>query len=335
MAGQLPEKKKNPWLKILGIVLAAIPILWIYWRLDFRAMIEMLPKVAWWTGPVLLAIVLVSMVLQGLRWWILLHAFLPELPLRRALAYHFMGAFYGTALPSGAAQDVIKTLLVAHKNDMSVSWASFWLTRALGLPALALLSIVGFSTMDRSSLPTGWEYALALFYFLVGALFLVSFSKRVTRPLRLALEKFIPLKILKPAEQIRESIYCYRNRKKAVLLSFLVTLITQIGLILSGSLTILGITGSMYLWQCFTFIPLIELLAVSFPFTPNGMGAREALSAGFFAYLHLSKEQLGIYVGFLLFFSILPRLAGIVPVVHGFVKGRRNKAETAAPQANG
>jgi hypothetical protein len=47
----------------------------------------------------------------------------------------------------------------------------------------------------------------------------------------------------------------------------------------------------------------------------------------------LSKEQLGIYVGFLLFFSILPRLAGIVPVIHGFVKGRRNKQATAGPQA--
>ena len=317
------KKTKNTWLKGLGFLLAVIPIGWIYWRLDFHTTLAMLPKVAWWTGPTLFSIVLTTMVLQGGRWWILLHAFIPEIPLSKALAYHFMAMFYGTVLPSGAAPDVIKTLIVAKKNDMPKSWASFWLTRTLGLPALAMLSLYGFLSMDKSTLPRGWEYALALFYLTICAVFLLSFSKRSTRPIRRLLEKFVPKKILTIMERVRESVYSYRNKKKEVALSFLATFLAQTLVIFGSCLTIRGITGQFPLWQCFTFIPLIELISMSFPFTPNGMGPREALSAAMFAYLHLSKEQLGIYIAFLYFFSLLPRLVGVAPIVHRFVKRRR------------
>jgi uncharacterized membrane protein YbhN (UPF0104 family) len=316
------KKNTNWWIRRLGIPLAAIPIIWIYWRLDFHSMIAMLPKVAWWTTPVLFSFVISCMTLQGVRWWILLHAFIPELPLKRALAYHFMGVFYGTAIPTGFAQDVIKTLFVAQKNSMETSWAAFWVTRALGLPVLAILSMIGFFSMDKSVLPRGWEYAMAIFYLLVGIVFIVSFSKRITRPVRIIVEKWFSPKIILPVEKIREGIYRYRQKKTAILQSFVVTLVAQICLVLLTCLTIKGITGFFFIWECFTFIPLIELLAVSFPFTPNGIGAREALSAAFFAYLHLSKEHLGIYVMLALFFSLVPRLFGFPLLIHGYRKQR-------------
>ena len=323
----IDKKNTNRWLRRLGIPLAAIPIIWIFCRLDFHTMIDMLPKVAWWTTPVILSFVIFCMTLQGVRWWILLHAFIQELPLKRALAYHFMGIFYGTAIPTGVAQDVIKTLFVAQKNSMETSWAAFWVTRTLGLPALAILSMVGFFSMDKSALPGGWEYALVFFYLLVGLVFFVSFSKRITRPIRIFIEKWFSPKVMLPVEKIRESIYRYRQKKKAIIQSFVVTVVAQMCLVLLTCLTIKGITGHFFIWECFTFIPIIELLAVSFPFTPNGMGAREALAAAFFAYLHLSNEHLGIYVMLSLFFSLVPRLLGFPLLIHGYRKKRSAAGE--------
>ncbi|MCU0608618.1 MAG: flippase-like domain-containing protein [Chitinispirillaceae bacterium] len=321
-----PEKKKNPWLKRLGILLAAVPIAWIYLRLDFHAMISLLPAIAWWTAPVVLATMLAGMVLQGVRWWILLRVFLPELPLLRALSYHFMGALYGTVLPSGAAQDIIKTVLVAQKNEMSVSWAAIWLTRIIGLPALALVSLCGFISLDKSMFPKGWEIGFTLFYLSIAALFSLSFSKRLTRPLRLMLAGFVPPRLLEPAERIRESVYCYRDRKGAVVSSLLVTIATQALLVFAGVCAIKGISGKFFFWECFTFIPLMELIAASFPFTPNGMGVRESLSIVFFAYLGLSNEHLGIYVMMIFFLSLIVKCFGVFPLLHGFVIKRRESA---------
>jgi uncharacterized membrane protein YbhN (UPF0104 family) len=288
-------------------------------------MLNMLPRVAWWTGPLLFTMVLAGMALQGIRWWILLRTFIPDLPVRRALSYHFIGALYGTAIPSGAAQDVIKTLLIADKNDMPASWAALWLTRILGLPALGILSLYGFVAMDKSALPEGGAFAMALFYALVALLFFLSFSKKMTRPVRNVIERIIPQKISVAIGDIREGVYRYRERKKEVLICFGVTMATQVLMVFTAVFALRGITGHFFVWECFTFIPLIELIAVSFPFTPNGMGVREALSAAMFAYLGLTKEQLGIYVMFVLFFGLATRLAGIIPVAHGQMKGLRAK----------
>ncbi|MGA2507137.1 MAG: lysylphosphatidylglycerol synthase transmembrane domain-containing protein [Chitinispirillaceae bacterium] len=313
---------KGTWLRRLGIPLAAIPILWIYWRLNFHAMLSMLLNVTWWTAPMMLCSGIAIIALQGFRWWILLHAFIPELPLRRALSYHFMAIFYGTVLPTSAAQDVIKTLIVAKNNDSSVSWASFWLTRMLGLPVLVLLSTIGILSVEKIALPKNVDYLLVLFNFIICGLFLISFSKRMTRPFRHSAQKVIPVRWLGAIERIRESVYCFRNRKKEVLLSFFSTVIVQALLVVMCALLILGITGRFPLRECLAFIPLIELVSTAFPFTPNGMGIRETLTAGMFAYLHISKEHLGIYVMFVLFFSLVPRLVGLPFIFHGYHKGK-------------
>jgi uncharacterized protein (TIRG00374 family) len=322
------KSKKNPWVRHLGLIVAVIPLIWIYWRLDLRTMVSILPTVAWWTIPVLMIIVVTCMTLQGIRWWILLRSQISGFPLGRALSYHFIGAFYGVAVPSGIAQDVIKTVLVANKKGVSVSWAALWVTRILGLPALGILSIYGFIAMDRTSLPKGIEYALATLYGAALLLFCISFSKRITSPVRRATEKIIPRRIAKLIGDIREGIYQYRNRKREVLLSFLVTFVAQVLLVISSCVTLKGITGNFFWWQCFAFIPLIELISVSFPFTPNGMGVREMLSAGLFAFLQLSHEQLGIYVLFLLFFGFAVRLIGIIPLVHGYFKKSSGRDRT-------
>jgi uncharacterized membrane protein YbhN (UPF0104 family) len=321
-------KRNSSALKYLGILLAAIPIVWIFWRLDFKTMTTIIPQVAWWTCPMLFIAVIASMTLQGVRWWILLHAFIADLPLTRALAYHFISVFYGTALPTGVAQDVIKTVIVAQKKDGPVSWAAFWLSRALGLPSLALLSAIGFIMIGGASLPSGWEYSLIVGYLTIVVIFVFSFSKRFTRPVRRILQKFVPLKIMTPLDSIRDSVYQYRRKKKVIILCFIVTLSAQTILITGSALSIYGITGTFPFWQCLTFIPLIELISISFPFTPNGLGVRESLSALMFAYLKLSNEQLGIYVMFGLFFSIFPRLIGAPLIIHGYFK-KRNQARKA------
>jgi uncharacterized protein (TIRG00374 family) len=328
------KKSKKPWIKHLGLLLAVVPIVWIYGRLDFHKMLAGLPMVAWWTGPALLLFVLSCMTLQGVRWWILARVFIPGLSLTRALAYHYIGVFYGTAIPSGAAQDVIKTVLLAKNTDVAASWAATWITRILGLPALGILSVYGFFAMDRSTLPKSLNYGMLAFYGLVVLVFFISFSKRLTRPLRRLFEKFTPKKILTVVGDIREGVYRYRGKWRDVAWAFFVTVLTQVLLVCSGIFTLKGISGHFYLWQCFAFIPLIELIAVSFPLTPNGLGIRETLNAGFTAYLGLTKEQLGIYILFQLFFAFTPRLIGLWPVLHGYAKDRRARKAAAAPDGD-
>jgi hypothetical protein len=196
--------------------------------------------------------------------------------------------------------------------------------RILGLGALALLSIYGFTTIDRSLLPSGFAISLAVSLVLLLALGVVSFSKRLTRPLRLLLERLTPGRALNVVGEIREGIYKYRDRKRVLVVVSLLTLLTQSILVGAPALILLGITDRLFLAECFAFLPLIEIVCLSVPLTPNGLGVKEGLLAIMFAHLGLNAEQLGVYI-LLGFLSILVKLVGAIPVLIDLLHRRTAK----------
>jgi uncharacterized membrane protein YbhN (UPF0104 family) len=305
--------------RVITILFAITPLVWIYWRLDFSRLLDYIPKVAWWTIPVLCGFILLSTLLQGLRWWILLRALIPDLTLIRTLSYHFIGVFYSIVLPTSASTDVVRTVLMSKKVDYSISWGATLLCRILGFFVLVLFSMYGLLTIERSFLPKGFWFALGTVFVLMTVAFALSFSKRLTSPLRPFVQKIMPVKLLTILENLRQGIYLYRKKPGALLLLLLVTCVTQCTLVLMGCVTLYGVAGTFYLSDYFAFIPIIEIISNAGP-TPNGIGVREALTAVFFNYLHVAKEQLGIYVFITLFFAIAVRLVGGIPVLHGMIK---------------
>jgi uncharacterized protein (TIRG00374 family) len=327
---RIPGQKKGIG-RIIGLPIAVIPIVWIFWRLDFHRLIACIPKVAWWTIPVMSTFIVLSMTLQGVRWWITLRPLIPGVPFNRVMAYHFIGVFYSIVLPTSASTDVVKTLLLSKQADYSVSWGATWLCRVIGFLALIILSVYGLVTLQHSELPKGFWFALGGAFIVTAAVLSVSFSKRLTSPFRPLLRKIVPAKVAGILENIRQGIYLYRDKRGTLVLLFFVTMVTQIMMILAACFALYGVSGKLFLADYFAFIPIIEVVANSGP-TPNGMGTREALTALLFKYLHVSNEQLGIYVFLTLFFTIGLRLLGGLPVFHGMVKNYRRKKAEKSPQ---
>ena len=77
------------------------------------------------------------MVIQGIRWWVLLKAFVPKLRMGEALLYHFRGAFYSIVLPSGAAQDILRAAMISRNIDYAIAWGATWLCKILGILVLS------------------------------------------------------------------------------------------------------------------------------------------------------------------------------------------------------
>jgi hypothetical protein len=302
--------------KWLRFAVAIIPILWIFLHVNLAQLINAVLKVAPWTIPVYTGVVLLSMSLQGVRWWVLMRAFVPTLSFSRVMSSHFTGLFYSIMLPGNAAQDLIRAFIVAKDNDYSVVWGSTWLSRILGLFALALLSLYGLFAIDKKLLPHGFLFSVISAFVVLAVLFIVSFSKRVTNPGRLALRKILPGKLLGILENIREAIYKYRGKKREILYVSLITILMQVLLVAAACFAIWGITGKLLVFECLAFIPIVELLCIALPLTPNGLGIRESLLAIMFLHIGLSTEQLGIYILFG-FYSILLKLVGGIPVLFG------------------
>jgi uncharacterized protein (TIRG00374 family) len=323
------DKEKSPRVKIpkwLQYLIAAVPIAWIFWHVNLHDLAFALKRVTPWSIPVYTVLVLLSISLQGVRWWALVRAFVPGLGFGRTMSFHFAGLFYSIALP-GSAQDVVRALLVSQHADYSVVWGATWLSRIIALCVLAVLSVFGIFVLDSSRLPPGFLLSMVSAFVVLSVLFLASFSKRITSPGRPLLKKILPAGFFGILENIREAVYKYRSKKAAVLGAGLLTLLMWLTLIAATCLAIKGITGKLFISECIAYVPIIELLCIAIPITPNGLGIREALTGVMFLHLGLSTEQLGIYIVFG-FYSIMLKIVGVIPVLVGTV-GPSRAAKTA------
>jgi hypothetical protein len=89
-------------------------------------------------------------------------------------------------------------------------------------------------------------------------------------------------------------------------------------------LMIKGLSGHFYVMECLTYIPLIEILCMSIPLTPSGLGIREVLTKLMFAKIGLNDEQLGVFIT-LGFMGIILKLVGGIPVALNLLATRQEK----------
>lgn len=297
-------------------MIALVPIVWIFSKINYSQLSHALASTAWWTFPLLAAVILMSMFLQGIRWWLLMRPFADALTLATTLKAHFVGLYYSIVLPTSAAQNVIRAFILSRSMDYSVTWASSWISGVLGLLAMAVLSIYGLFHIERSTLPPGFVESIASAFGVLFLLFALSFSKRFTGPFRIIFGKVLPKRILIAIENIREAIYKYRGKGGTLAFVSLLTLIMQVMITGAGCMVMYGISGKILVAESLLYLPIIEILCIALPLAPNGIGIREALLALMFRQVGLSNEQLGIYIVFG-YFSILLKLVGGIPLVFG------------------
>jgi uncharacterized protein (TIRG00374 family) len=229
-------------------------------------------------------------------------------------------------LPTSAAQDIVRAFLLSRRCDYAVSWSSTWIARIMGFVCWLFLSLFGLLYLKKDILPSGFYISVISALCVVGALVIASFSHRVMRFISGFLRKVLPEKRATAPARILESISAYRTKKSTIAAAIVVTLFTQLILITGSALLILGISGKWFFLECLAFIPLIELLCMSIPLTPSGVGIREALTIVMFRYLALSTEELGAYIVFQLF-SVVLKIVGIIPVVGDLFHGKRSHTE--------
>lgn len=318
---------KRTWRILQPIIIIAAFYL-ILKNVSLSVLVETFTKVQWQFVTLFLLASLVIIALQGIRWWILIRSFTTDLPFLSAISIHFSSAFYSIILPNSAAQDVVRTIDASKITGHSIGWSSAWITKIIGVCVSLLFSIVGLMLIHDIQLPPSTFYIIFGFFSIIILSFLLSFSKEITGRFRLFLCKHFPRLPLKQLDNIREGIYRFREKKKGLLLSSTVTVIAQMLSLGSVSILLFSITGKFFLLEVIAFIPLIEMISMAQPFTPGGIGVREALIALMFKQLQLSDENLATYI-ILSNLVIFLKLLGVIPVLfRTFKKNAPRHSET-------
>jgi uncharacterized protein (TIRG00374 family) len=311
-------RPKPPIKKIAtGILRAALviaPLAWIYSSTSAGDLIGILKSVS---VPLLLsiaALTFANIVLQGVKWWMLIRRFVPGLRLGKAVGVHIESVFYSIALPTAVAQDIVKSVILSKSHDPSVVWAASWLGRLIGLLSLLLYSAAGLIYLKSDILPPGFRETLIAVIAAVALLCALSFSKRLTRPILAISEKIIGAKITGKLERLRNGIYQFKYARGTLLQTFFISAVIQFLIICAASLCVYAVSGEFYLVECIAFVPLAEIIAISLPLTPSGVGVREALMALMFMRLGFDEGQIASYVTISLLMATV-RVAGGAPVI--------------------
>jgi uncharacterized protein (TIRG00374 family) len=327
------DKKKSVFSLPLWVkyCLALLPLIFIFKSMHLREMVDVFAHTQWWTIPFLVVAVLGGLFLQGVRWWMLLKAFIPDISFWKVLDSHFSGLFYSIVLPTSAAGDFVRAALISKENDYIVAWGSSWICRIWGVLALCVLSIYGLLSIDANKLPRGFFISVISIVVVIGVLFFLSFSKKITKHFRPIAVRLLPQSLSKIFENIREGIYLYRGKKMVLVSVFFVTLFVQVVILGTTSVLIAGITGKFFFFECLAYVPIVEILTMSLPVTPNGLGIREGLLKLMFNHLGLSNEQAGVYI-LLGFMAITLKLVGGIPVLFNLLKKQTRNSQQPRPK---
>ncbi len=313
-----PDSKRyshnRPLLRVIRIIITIIPFAYVYFSINLGDLQEILPAVAWWTVPVLLTSTIASIFLQGLRWWVLLRQKVPKLPLSRAMNVHLRSNYYSLILPTSAAQDIVRASLISKESDYRAAWAASWIARLLGLGVLSLYSLTGLFLLKNTGIPRWTIHTVYIASGSILALSILSFTKTISRLFRPVFRRILPLKTLEIFEGIREAVFTYRDHKKGMILALVTTGIVHMLMMSTAAFVIYGISGR-FLWiECIAFMSVVEIVCITVPITPNGIGVRETLLIGFFEFFNLSDETLALYVT-LGVLSVGAKLIGGIPIL--------------------
>ena len=293
----------------------AISAALLYWLTSMADMPKLLTQLTRLSLPVFFTAVMLhvlSFMLGGLRWWLLLKNTDNNARLSVLLPAYYMGAFFNYLLPTGVGGDAVRTVLLS-KQGMSLPLliASAVMDRFMGLLGVVLLIFVGIPFLPASLLAQGGYWMGGTGFLLIGLLFGVALaiSWLGSNSMRPTLERFSHPKV-RGMYRIGEICQAFLSAPGVVSTALLLTLLNQV-LIISVYIilgTHLGIALEATVY--FAIIPLV-FLAANMPVSVGGLGVREGVLVTLLMMSGIEQEPalaLSLLYLLILYTSLLPGL---------------------------
>ncbi len=249
--------------------------------------------------PLLLALALyfVAIVLNAVKWQILVRAQGIDAPLGALLSFSLVGLFFGNVLPSnvGGAVGRAYDLARATRGRAEAAAISVLVDRLLGLLAFIGAAVI-MTVLAAAMLAKGTEIEeLELVTVVVGALFICGlallFSRRVSRRAGFLFD-YQPFTRLRPlALRVYHALQVYRFRYRALALN--VTLSASIVVLTAFVWYTVGLAVGIDNVSFFYFLVFNPLIAfvVLIPVSLNGLGPKELTAVFFFGLIGVPQAE--------------------------------------------
>lgn len=280
------------WKKILTskytrYVFSLILLYFAFKKVNIASLTAELVSVPWWTIPVLLAYLSITMFIGGWRWAVLVLSKVGVMDILRFTKANYLGGFYGMFFPSPFVGDLIKwtSLLKGYPAVSKIKMAgTVLIDRIIGFTALCFVALISLTVGKY----LGYSFPSYLWWLFI----LINLGMLVFYGLVLTIDFEKIVKSFKRFDKLGEIAgLLVRSDKKDLLSVFCLCLISE-PLWMATTWFIALIFGvDLKLIEILIFMPIISLILV-LPISVAGFGARETLFVYFFSRLGLSADQI-------------------------------------------
>jgi glycosyltransferase 2 family protein len=324
---------RDKLVSILKIVISLGLIVLAFTLVDIRAVGAQLRQARLAFVAAAVALYVVAIIINGLKWNVLLRAQGIFIPFRALLRFLFTGFFFNNFLPANVGGDVMRGYGLARYTDRTADAAvSVIVDRVIGLVAymstavIAAVVAVNFTGHEELQ-QVEWIAILAL------AALILGFGVLLSRRLRSVIDRVFQWRFLAPLGpiwgRVSDAFNAYRFRYDALVMAYGIALLGILSTTFVNWLVSQSMGGLMPLPIIFLFNPLIALV-MTLPISIGGIGVSQTAYPFFFGLAGVPAPHATAV-------SIVMQgiqLVGSLPGGVLWLTGRRKKAPEPKVQVN-
>jgi uncharacterized protein (TIRG00374 family) len=232
--------------------------------------------------PILLAGIMdfLMVVVNSIRWRILLAAKGIKVPQSRLLYYYLVGNFFSAALPTSVGGDFVRIVGIGGETGRRAEvFGSVVVDRLLGFAALLPLGLLSMPFVGKDL--TKWDEVLrlwaiaALLFAFAYLMMLRPVARRLISILSPLLDLFERFKARDRLERAYKAIVSYQESRKAVSQGMILSVLSRLLWIYGCFLVARAFSLDIGLVPLLLIVPIVEL-ARMIPVSLSGLGVREA-----------------------------------------------------------
>lgn len=244
-----------------------------------------------------LALYVIAVISNAVKWFILLRAQGIPVPLRALTNYTFVGFFFNNFLPANVGGDVMRGFGLARYTERSAEAAvSVVVDRVIGLLAFmftaVIAALIAVNVMPAQSAAGSGRNTLAehliqieIVAVLGMAVIVAGLAVMLSHRLRQLLGKIFTIKLLAPLaplyQRISDAFGAYRYQYRALLAAFGVGVATVLLTGLVDIAIVAGLNGHIPPLYIFLFNPIIAVALIA-PVSIGGLGTGSVLYVYFY-----------------------------------------------------
>ena len=281
-------------------------------QLDWQALLEKAAGLSWWTLPLAVSVLLLTLFIGTLRWAVLLRTHYTTFSTPVLFRHYLVAMLFNNILPTATGGDLVRSFYIYRHNRDAVCAVSPIVTeRIIGLVVLLAINVAVIYLTDSVAIVSAalWSTLTLILAGAIATLTLVALPVTYW-PLHKMLERLARFRIIGFILRMGEATHGYLKHPATLLLVILYSAGAQLFAVLVYFILAAGLGVDISIEAILVVVPL-AFMAAALPISIGGMGVRELATVGLLVRFGLPESDATAVALFYIPVLLLASLPGL------------------------